>query len=309
MTRGNNFDALRLLGALAVLVSHQFAVMGLAQPRILGFNLGTVGVFMFFAMSGYLVAGSWQSDPDGFRFLARRFLRMFPGWFVLTLLSLAVYVGLGITHFPENPVVGFNGSLWTLEWEILCYLVLGVLALVSGLRVASVAALVALGSAWAAGLDTDGTRLGLMFAAGVAVQSFGAGRLVSVSCVALALIGALAGKPYLVLLATVPILSILAGLYSWPYLRRAGRFGDFSYGIYIYAFPVQQFGVMLLGVNRPYLLLLGLSIAVTGALAFLSWHLVEEPSLSLKHRLRPTSESGTEPLAGYKPRYSGTAPS
>ncbi|GAA2604232.1 acyltransferase [Dactylosporangium fulvum] len=68
-----------------------------------------------------------------------------------------------------------------------------------------------------------------------------------------------------------------------PFLHRVGRERDYSYGIYIYAFPVQQ-SVALFGGARwglvPYIVL---SAAGALALAALSWHVVEKPALSLKH--------------------------
>lgn len=89
----NNFDFLRLAMALGVLVSHQYSVAGVQPPSIQGlFYLGTSGVLGFFAISGYLVMGSWSNDPNIFRFAARRVLRMFPGLLVMTLL---VVLGLG----------------------------------------------------------------------------------------------------------------------------------------------------------------------------------------------------------------------
>ena len=51
---------------------------------------------------------------------------------------------------------------------------------------------------------------------------------------------------------------------------------DLSYGIYVYAFPVQQICVWLFAIRDP-LLLFGASVPATGALAWLSWTFVERP--------------------------------
>ncbi len=76
----NNFDGIRLLAALAVLVSHQFAVSGLPEPVFGSFiSLGSSGVVVFFVISGYLVTRSWLNDPSLLRFAARRLLRIWPG--------------------------------------------------------------------------------------------------------------------------------------------------------------------------------------------------------------------------------------
>jgi peptidoglycan/LPS O-acetylase OafA/YrhL len=78
----------------------------------------------------------------------------------------------------------------------------------------------------------------------------------------------------------------LAYLCFWLAVRlpldRFDRFGDFSYGLYIYAFPVEQI-LALYGVYRWGLaayVLLSLAIALVVAMA--SWFLVEKPFLRLK---------------------------
>jgi len=55
----NNFDGVRLLGAVFVLLSHQFALSGRAEPLIIGqHSLGNLGGLMFFSISGFLVMQS-----------------------------------------------------------------------------------------------------------------------------------------------------------------------------------------------------------------------------------------------------------
>ena len=71
-------------------------------------------------------------------------------------------------------------------------------------------------------------------------------------------------------------------------LQRVGHVNDISYGVYIYAFPVQQllvlFGAAGLGIV-PFVLL---AFAVTYPLAALSWFLVEKPAIALgKPKLKP----------------------
>ena len=55
------------------------------------------------------------------------------------------------------------------------------------------------------------------------------------------------------------------------------RLGDLSFGAYLYAFPVQQFALR-------YVDSIVLPTIVTFTIAFLSWHLVEQPALRLKPR-------------------------
>ena len=82
--------------------------------------------------------------------------------------------------------------------------------------------------------------------------------------------------PYLLLyLAYVP-----AG-----FVRKYNQLGDYSYGVYIYGWPLQQTIVFLSpGISVPAMLLLSAAAALT--FAVLSWHVVEQPALQLKNTLR-----------------------
>src|SRR5665213_3725336 len=62
----------------------------------------------------------------------------------------------------------------------------------------------------------------------------------------------------------------------------AARFGDLSYGLYIYGWPVEQTVTYLLGGSAAWWQVLGLSLPPSLALAALSWHLVEAPALRFK---------------------------
>ena len=65
-------------------------------------------------------------------------------------------------------------------------------------------------------------------------------------------------------------------------LNAIGKYGDYSYGIYIYAFPIQQLLVQILGTNVSLSLFIIISIVTTFPFAFLSWHLIEKQALKLK---------------------------
>jgi peptidoglycan/LPS O-acetylase OafA/YrhL len=72
-------------------------------------------------------------------------------------------------------------------------------------------------------------------------------------------------------------------------LPNLARWGDLSYGTYIWAFPVQQIVSAALGAWVTWYLNLAISLPVVLALAWVSWHFVEAPALRLKKRLRPGS--------------------
>lgn len=84
---------------------------------------------------------------------------------------------------------------------------------------------------------------------------------------------------------TMPYMVISFGLLSLPGLRQIGHFGDISYGLYLYAFPVQQL-LLYLRPDVPAPILI--CTLLTLPLAFLSWHLVEKQAL----RLKPGSPAG-----------------
>ncbi|WP_342227659.1 hypothetical protein [Rickettsiella endosymbiont of Rhagonycha lignosa] len=91
------------------------------------------------------------------------------------------------------------------------------------------------------------------------------------------------GKQYFALFLILPALIIILGIMSTPILRKAGYFGDLSYGIYMYAFPVQQTIIILAKNGLSLWIEFITSFFITIIQAFLSWHLVEGPALKLKN--------------------------
>jgi peptidoglycan/LPS O-acetylase OafA/YrhL len=69
-----------------------------------------------------------------------------------------------------------------------------------------------------------------------------------------------------------------------PVLHGFGRYGDFSYGMYLYAWPVSQLLVTLMDRDGGVLRYLLACFVVTLACAVLSWFAVEKPFLALKRR-------------------------
>ncbi|GAB1594758.1 acyltransferase family protein [Lysobacter claricitrinus] len=306
MPRANNFDALRLFAAFMVLWSHQFALSGRPEPLFLGpHGYGNLGVLIFFSISGYLVRASWKSDPSLWRFALKRFLRIAPALTVCALITPRVVEALGLWPFPHNPLHALNGSLWTIEFEVQCYLMLAALALLLP-RVGLIFALGMLVWWWNVRDVHPHTvaHFGLLFAVGILMQEYPVlrtGKAVA-GLVAAGLLLLPTGHYQVVLALIVAPLSIWIGSASWPVLRRAGRWGDISYGIYIYAWPVEQIGVALLGQRTSYLELLAMTVTATVALAVLSWRLIEKPSLSLKPRaMRPMSTVVDRPVEARAP--------
>jgi peptidoglycan/LPS O-acetylase OafA/YrhL len=69
-------------------------------------------------------------------------------------------------------------------------------------------------------------------------------------------------------------------------LRRVAAPGDVSYGVYVYAFPVQQSLWALWGSGLSPGVMFAIAAPITYLLALLSWRLIERPALRLKRRGR-----------------------
>jgi peptidoglycan/LPS O-acetylase OafA/YrhL len=77
-----------------------------------------------------------------------------------------------------------------------------------------------------------------------------------------------------------PLIVLLIGFIPLPFLCTFGRFGDMSYGIYIYSFPIQQ-TLMYFFKMDTYILLI-YSVILSIGFGFLSWHLIEKRALKYK---------------------------
>lgn len=140
--RGRNagLDALRVLAALLVVAFHLRVVSGVQfgplDPLVQG---GDSGVYIFFALSGYLLYRPFLMGPVDLRsFALKRAARILPGYFV-ALTGLMVLTGsplpvdnplpfLTMSASYDIPLRGFLGNAWTLSAEILFYVSLPILA-------------------------------------------------------------------------------------------------------------------------------------------------------------------------------------
>jgi peptidoglycan/LPS O-acetylase OafA/YrhL len=93
----NAFDLVRLIAAGLVLWSHQHALMGLPEPSIqaLQASVGGLGLYIFFAVSGYLNTLSLAQHRSVRVFLLNRVLRIYPALAACVLFT--VILGLFVT--------------------------------------------------------------------------------------------------------------------------------------------------------------------------------------------------------------------
>jgi peptidoglycan/LPS O-acetylase OafA/YrhL len=309
----NSFDLLRLAAAVAVIFHHSRVLQGLSPITLGRLDFGSLGVGVFFVISGYLVTASYGRSAGLGDYLRKRLLRIEPALIACLLLTALVFGAAATTlplgeyfcsdqvwlyvlrnallypvtydlpgvfaHNPYPAVV--NGSLWSLRLEFTCYLGVAALAaagqlrrgVVAGLAIAALAVFATLGwlrSDLAQGevlrLTVLAAQFGFLFLAGAYLQLLGrpAPRWTLLSAVFLA-------TPLWVL--GLPAMIIAVGELRGPRLP-----ADVSYGLYIYAFPIQQ---MLAAAGMSSF---ALATALTLPFAAASWFLVERPALRLKPR-------------------------
>lgn len=328
--RDNHFNLIRLLAASAVLVSHSYPLTlgrGAVEPldAWTGHSLGACAVFIFFGISGFMITASFERRHDLAAFGAARVARIFPG--LLVALALTAFV-LGpavsdlsplayltdpatLTYLPRNLSLKFlqyelpgvfssnpyggavNGSLWTLFWEVSCYVMVVIAGLAGLLRPsrfggALAAYLAVLAVLIWRGTDSSAVELSLPFVIGMALHVYRERIVLGWWSLAIALLFAALTYPtplWLMGYATALTFgAIWLGFAKAPLLLPFNRIGDFSYGTYIYAFPVQQ-AVAWYFPGIDALQMIAVALPVTLGLAALSWWLIEEPALARRERL------------------------
>jgi peptidoglycan/LPS O-acetylase OafA/YrhL len=200
--------------------------------------------------------------------------------------------------FPSLPYPDVvNASIWTLPWEIWMYLSLAAMFVVGLLRRPLLWAVPIYAGyvATEAGLFQDhimvmiGFRFLAFFYSGALASIYRdkiplSPLLAAVFAAAFIFVTWLIRKPYLLpfLLAyTVMFLAYYPALIT----KKLSHGADISYGIYIYAYPIQQLLVWKFGPHDPYLHSV-IALAITLVPAYLSWTYIESPSLALKSRIR-----------------------
>lgn len=281
-------------------------------------TLGELSVAVFFVISGFLITQSFCRSTSVIEYCVNRVLRIVPGLIMLTLLTCLVlgpivtnettsdywssyltfrYLGNALIYpsaqrlpgvFETNiyPVVT-NASIWTLSYEFNCYVFLAGLGL--AMRRAWLSSVVMLAIATITVFHTYiSPRIFIEFSSyflggGIAYAArkwiFLDFRLFFISIIAIIYlmanhVGLAAGFCFFGTYSVIYIAYLRIPLASdWK------RYGDLSYGTYLYAWPVQQ-------VLAPYCLspLVNFlaSIPVVLILARLSWVCVERPSLARK---------------------------
>ncbi|WP_340387741.1 acyltransferase [Paenibacillus sp. FSL E2-0151] len=340
MGRNNYFDLIRVVAAILVIFSHAYPLSGDGSGEPLSrfsngqINFGNLAVFIFFVISGLLITQSYLHSNNLIVFLKSRLLRIFPGLMgvllfsvfiigpIVTELPLADYFTSGgiveylkaVFLFPmqwnlpgvfeSNVYKGVvNGSLWTIPFEFICYLLVGLLGFLGILRYKYVVLLFSLilyyfytfgdsllaNSGHLFGMEIKTLiELSVYFMAGSIVYLFKDVIIIkkemAMLSLSLLLISFFNGgfKPVFVIAGTYLILYIAYLPKSRAHVLT--QYGDFSYGLYLYAFPVQQMVTYFYGGSTYVWLNFLISVPITYILAVISWYVIEKRALLFKKR-------------------------
>lgn len=339
--RRNALNLLRLFFAVLVIFSHAIVLGGYRSETLWGNGtLGGIAVDGFFAVSGFLIAASAMRSHVT-RYMWQRFLRIFPAFWVCLILTalLAGPIGWLTENHPLSSywtasngplhyvvynwllemrtwsIAGtpartpypsvWDGSLWSLVYEFVCYVMVGVLAITALLRRRRVILILwALSWAIALGLAADGIqtyfatipdeliRFVPIFFAGTVLWLYkdripDSPILFSGALLMFAL-GTFLRNPDVVAGPPLAYACIWASIHLPG--KRVGTKYDISYGTYIYAFVVAQVLAICHVYKWGYLPFTLLTLAITLPLAGLSCVAVEQPALRLRRwslRRRP----------------------
>lgn len=315
-----------------------FVGIGISDPILL---MGQAALAALLVTSGYLITSSWESTASASRFAWKRFLRIVPALIpeilltlfiigpMMTTLPVGEYFsalfspaglatipffenGAAISLFQGNPCTCVNGSLWTIPVEIVMYGVVAILGIAGLLRrwgvIPAVAAINAL--IWIVWFDDpqmSKVRYTLYFLIGaylylhrkqITCRPAVAGALLLV-------LGVSALTPYSAVAGVIciPYLTLYVAHLPVPFLNTFGRAGDFSYGIYIYHYPIQQTLIQATENMLSLPALFGLSFFATFALAFLSWNVIEKRAMVAKNINKADLLRALRlpPLSGWRP--------
>lgn len=331
--RPAGFDFLRITLSISVILWHSVAICnGLAAER--WFYTGPLKPLVwfvvpaFFALSGFLVAGSLERNSLT-SFISLRAIRIFPALSAEVIIS-ALLIGPLFTHptlrqyftdptfyryflnalgdihytlpgvFTDLPVPNLvNSQLWTVPYELDCYLTIAAAAIIGltkrrrAFMLAVLAIVVALalrdvfGGKPGSIAQPPGRMLILAFLCGVALY-LNQSRIaysrwlfvISTAAFALSLYASnRAGEDFASVF--VAYVTVYIGLLEFR-MGLIGQLADYSYGIYLYGFPIQQMTSELLPGHRVWYINFAISLTVTFVFAIASWHLLESKVMARK---------------------------
>lgn len=206
--------------------------------------------------------------------------------------------------FAGLPYPSLNGSMWTIPYEFGCYVLIGFLGLLGMLRRKTMFGISAIALLLVSAFLPVGSSATTMLTnfAGYLPPALQFAAIYLIGAAFYIYRGTISYRNDLALLAAILLVGSLfnhateelamptlggylifwiAFLKNTPKLNRVNNSTDASYGIYLYAWPVQNLLIKFLPATSPIIVMVLTTMAAT-TLALLSWHFIEKPSLALK---------------------------
>jgi peptidoglycan/LPS O-acetylase OafA/YrhL len=282
-------------------------------------SLGHIAVMIFFIISGFLITQSFDRSNNSVLFLKARMLRIFPALIFVVVLTVFI-LGPLVSTLPTNeyfsskstfkylmnitlyfmvyPLPGvfeqntypnaINGSLWTLIFEFRCYLVVLILGVTRLLRKEIILILFILASVLnSLGIGGLNIEMFVFFSAGMLFYIYrnkiSLNFNISLILTIITLISLFYYKNYYLPIITICLTYIVMYLtFASKTKINGSKFGDLSYGTYIFAFPIQQLVTYYFGGLMTWWLNFLISLPITLIFATISWHLIEKNALKYK---------------------------
>lgn len=340
----NSFDVTRLVLASLVVLEHSyFLIDGTAVSDPISIlsrgqtNSGELAVFMFFSLSGFLVTDSLVRSSSIRKFMAKRVARIFPAFLAAAALtclvvgpltassSLSQYfhaqnwraIIIDTVMLKPYPVVDVlqgnqlqlvHGTIWTIQYEFDCYLVLamlGALGLTRSRLAIPIYAGLAIALAVAMATDLPRVDHGILaliisspsgwpvlfpfFLVGSAFylfrKSIPKSGVLLVAAMAATAVSFIVGGAYWALLFGGTYIVLFSSLSFGAQINLFGRRVDLSYGVYLYGWPIQQMLLFYSGMKLLPPQLFVSAIITSYVVAWVSWTVLEQPCLALlRHR-------------------------